>query len=219
VNIKWIGSPNYGYPRGTKGRKGYRPIAIVYHIMDGTLKGTDSWFRNPNAKASAHYGIGRNGEIHQYVKEEDAAWHAGAVRKPSWSLLKDYPHVNPNLITIGIEHEGKPGEPFTEEMFQATLALTREIIKRWNIPVDDEHLIGHYRIDSVNRPNDPGPTFPWERLFRELKGEDDAPEWKKEGVKWLKENELITSDWDPEAVVDMGTLGTILSRLRITGVK
>ena len=39
--IKWIGSPNKD-----KGREGYRPEAIVIHIMEGTLKGTDAWFSN-----------------------------------------------------------------------------------------------------------------------------------------------------------------------------
>jgi N-acetyl-anhydromuramyl-L-alanine amidase AmpD len=61
-------SPNFWV-----GRKGYRPEAIVIHIMDGTLIGTDSWFANHTSQVSAHYGIGKNGEIHQYVQENDTA--------------------------------------------------------------------------------------------------------------------------------------------------
>lgn len=38
MDIKWIRSPDKG-----KGRKGYRPEAIVIHIMDGTLAGTDRY--------------------------------------------------------------------------------------------------------------------------------------------------------------------------------
>jgi N-acetyl-anhydromuramyl-L-alanine amidase AmpD len=41
--------------------------------MDGTLAGTDAWFTNPASQVSAQYGIGKNGEVHQYVKEEDTA--------------------------------------------------------------------------------------------------------------------------------------------------
>ncbi len=53
-------SPNFWV-----GRKGYRPEAIVIHIMDGTLVGTDSWFANHTSQVSSHYGIGKNGEVHQ----------------------------------------------------------------------------------------------------------------------------------------------------------
>jgi hypothetical protein len=60
--ITWIGSCNK-----TPGRGGFRPEAIVIHIMEGTLGGTDDWFNNPASKVSAHYGIGRNGQVHQYV--------------------------------------------------------------------------------------------------------------------------------------------------------
>lgn len=35
--IQWIGSPNKD-----KRRDGFRPEAIVIHIMEGTLKGTDA---------------------------------------------------------------------------------------------------------------------------------------------------------------------------------
>src|SRR5881275_244407 len=90
------------------GRKGYSPIAIVVHIMEGTLSGTDSWFANPVSQVSAHYGLGKSGEVHQYVKETDTAWHAGRVNAPSWKLIKasGNKYINPNYYTIGIEHEG-----------------------------------------------------------------------------------------------------------------
>lgn len=48
LNIKWIGSPHK-----TKGRSGFRPEAVVVHIMEGTLAGTDSWFKKPASKVSA----------------------------------------------------------------------------------------------------------------------------------------------------------------------
>ena len=55
----------------TKGRSGQKPRAIVLHLMGGTLKGTDSWFRNPVAQASTHYGVGKKGEIYQWVLKAD----------------------------------------------------------------------------------------------------------------------------------------------------
>jgi N-acetyl-anhydromuramyl-L-alanine amidase AmpD len=60
--LQWIRSPNKD-----KGRERHRPEAIVIHIIEGTLKGTGSWFLNEESGVSAHYGIGKDGEIHQYV--------------------------------------------------------------------------------------------------------------------------------------------------------
>ena len=125
MNAKWVPSPNR-----TLGRRGFRPEAVVVHIMDGTLRGTDAWFRNRESKVSAHYGVGRNGEVHQYVREADAAWHAG--RKSSdapWGLLK--PGVNPNYYTIGIEHEERDDVDRTDAMYEASTTLVREICLRW----------------------------------------------------------------------------------------
>lgn len=143
----WKGSPNFW-----AGRKGQRSEAIVIHIMAGTLAGTDGWFNNPASQVSAHYGIGKNGEVHQYVKEEDAAWHAGITSQPSWKLLK--PNVNPNLYTIGIEHEGQPEDIWTDAMKQASTQLIKSACEQWQIPLDRDHIIGHYQL-TAKKPNDP----------------------------------------------------------------
>ncbi|MGH7505190.1 MAG: N-acetylmuramoyl-L-alanine amidase [Longimicrobiales bacterium] len=156
VVAKWIGSPNR-----SKGRGGFRPEAIVIHIMEGTLAGTDNWFLNPVSQVSAHYGVGRNGEIHQYVAEGDAAWHAGRVYGSEWSGRK--PRVNPNLYTIGIEHEGNANSEWPHAMYEASAALIREIAHRWSIPLDREHVIGHREIYA--RKTCPGSKVDLDRLI------------------------------------------------------
>lgn len=136
-------------PNFRRGRSGQRPIAIVIHIMEGSLSGTDAWFAADESGVSAHYGIGKKGEVHRYVREEDSAAHAGTVDRPSWPLLKlrdNGKPVNPNYYTIGIEHEGKAGEPFTEAMYEASSELIAAIAERWNIPVDSDHVITHHAI-------------------------------------------------------------------------
>jgi N-acetyl-anhydromuramyl-L-alanine amidase AmpD len=136
---KWIGSPNR-----TKGRDGFRPEAIVIHVMEGTLAGTDSWFVSPTSQVSAHYGIGKSGEVHQYVAESDAAWHAGRVWGSTWNRRRD--GVNPNLYTVGIEHEGTADSDWPDAMIEASATLVREIAHRWSIPIDRDHVIGHREI-------------------------------------------------------------------------
>ena len=140
----WKGSPNF-----TPGRGQFRPESIVIHIMDGTLIGTDAWFANPAAKASAHYGIGRDGAVHQYVQETDRAWHAGRIFEPTWMGLKVVPKngpLNPNSYTLGIEHEGMANDLWPDAMYAASAELVRTICDRWRIPIDRHHIIGHREI-------------------------------------------------------------------------
>lgn len=146
MNILQIPSPHF-----TSGRNGLSPIAIVIHIMEGTLSGTDSWFQDPDSKVSAHYGIGKNGEVHQYVQETDTAWHAGRVDHPSWKLIKTSggTFVNPNSYTIGIEHEGFADTDWTDAMYNASAELIRAISTRWNFLIDKDRVIGHREIYSL----------------------------------------------------------------------
>ena len=62
---------------------GNKPRIFVVHIMEGTLAGTDSWFRNPAAQVSAHFGAGRKGELYQWVGTTNRAWHAEAANSYS----------------------------------------------------------------------------------------------------------------------------------------
>lgn len=110
-NITWIGSPNH-----YNGRNGYTITHITLHIMVGHLTGTDSVFQHPNG-ASAHYGIGADGTIHQYVSENDGSW-------------SDANYAS-NNSTISIEHEGgMNGIPCTQACMDASAKLCADIAQR-----------------------------------------------------------------------------------------
>ncbi len=140
----WIGSPNF-----FKGRNNHVPMAIVVHIMDGTLTGTDAWFLDSASSLSAHYGIGKDGTVHHYVHECDTAFHAGIVHSPTWNLYD--PSINPNSVTVGIEHEGRSADVWPDAQKHASAQLIAEIAHRWNIPLDRQHVIGHRELDTVTR--------------------------------------------------------------------
>ena len=183
----WVGSPHH-----ESGRRGRHLSGIVCHIMEGSLAGCDSWFNNPASGVSAHYGIGKDGTIHQYVRDEDTAWANGKPNHPDLSIgwLNDLLSRggNPNHVTISIENEGFTGDEMPEAQYQANLALTRALLDENGLPPDDQHVIGHNRIDSRNRAHCPGTGFPWERLFADL----NAP------------SELVV---EPEGTTDAGGVG------------
>lgn len=110
--VKWIGSPNH-----YNGRNGYAVTHITLHIMVGHLTGTDSVFLNPGSQASAHYGIGANGSIHQYVSENDGSYSDANFAS--------------NNSTISIEHEGgMAGVPCTQACMDASARLCADIARR-----------------------------------------------------------------------------------------
>lgn len=77
-------------------RRGVAVNSIVLHFTaSAALAGTVQWFMNPEARVSAHYVIGRKGEIVQMVHESEKAWHAGDA------TLEGDPRVN--SMSIGIE--------------------------------------------------------------------------------------------------------------------
>lgn len=154
-------SPNF-----RRGRQGYSIIAIVNHITDGLMPGTLNWMLSTESKVSAHYLVTKTGRIIQMAADEDTAYAVGNVNHPTWSL---YNGSNPNNYTLSIEHEALSGEGLTEAQYQSTLALHWQLVSKWQIPVDRNHIIGHYVLDSINRLNDPGANFPWERLMSDLR--------------------------------------------------
>lgn len=167
MNINFAGAHPANY---RKGRGGLSPVAVVLHTMAGCMAGTRDWYKNPAAKASAHYGIGFDGAIDQYVSEDDSAYACGAINRPTWPLIGLMGGVNPNRWTINVELEGYPGDPITSAQMISLLWLVRDICGRHPIPMDGDRIVGHYRIDSVNRPECPGPRLDFNRLFIDLKG-------------------------------------------------
>lgn len=162
------------------GRDNHLAVAICNHRMgrsaDGsraTLSGTWGWFCNPKSEVSAHFGISFKGEVWQFVDLRNAAWANGPLENPDltldWLVQAIKGKVNPNNLTISIEHEGDSNDEMPEEQYQASLALHRWLIATQGIKPDRQHVIGHYQITGRSRANCPGRGFPWERLMNDLK--------------------------------------------------
>src|SRR5581483_5717053 len=100
----------------------------------------------PGTFSSAHYAIGVDGTVHQYVDEDNTAFHAGVVVNPTWTAIQ--PGQNPNFYTVGIELAGDPGEAITDAQYDAAAELIAEIAPRYQIAMDADHVILHSEIRS-----------------------------------------------------------------------
>lgn len=138
---------------------------IVIHDAETTYEGTIQIFQDPTAYVSAQYVIrSSDGQVTQMVENKNVAWNAG-----NWYI---------NTHAIGIEHEGFAIEGatwYSEQMYRASAKLVRYLARRYNIPLDRAHIIGH---DDVPGPTpsivpgmhwDPGPFWDWAR-YMELVG-------------------------------------------------
>lgn len=73
-------------------------MGVVLHIEQGTEAGTDAWFHNPAAQASAHFGNPKHTKgLDQFVDTDDKAW-AEMAGNSKW---------------ISVEHEGVAGDHLT----------------------------------------------------------------------------------------------------------
>jgi N-acetyl-anhydromuramyl-L-alanine amidase AmpD len=213
MNINFVGNKF----TNKSSRSGTKIIAIVNHITACSKDIAISWFTSSsNKESSCHYLVGKDGSICQFVEDNMKSWHAGIVQKPTAKIvLQDMKNINPNNYTIGIEHEGQTGDALTEAQYQATLWLHQQLISKYNIPVDGDHILGHYQIDGVNRKYCPGTGFPWGRLMTDLNNyfapKPQVQQWQIDAVKFLKDSKIITSDHDPNKLVTMGLFGFMMN--------
>jgi N-acetylmuramoyl-L-alanine amidase CwlA len=163
MDVKVIGCHPMNF---RSGREGLKPKAIVIHIIAGSQQSADNWFNNPASGVSAHYSVSKRGEIHQYVDSDDTAFHAGIVTSPRWVGIEYRPNgsfLNPNLYTLGIEHEGKPDDDWTDAMYDASSQLVQKLANIYAIPLDSNHVIRHCDIRSTKTC--PGPKADLNRII------------------------------------------------------
>ena len=152
--------------------RGATPVdRLVIHTMEGTLPGSEAWFKRGRAErdgktpTAAHYLIGRLGDVVQMVPDDRLCYHCGM-----W-----------NARSIGIEHEARiapwgvrlradgsvkpppyPAGEFPEAMLLASAEVVAILCRKYQIPVDRAHIVGHSEVPGASH-TDPGPDWPWDR--------------------------------------------------------
>ncbi|PLZ01625.1 1,6-anhydro-N-acetylmuramyl-L-alanine amidase AmpD [Burkholderia sp. WAC0059] len=105
-------------------------------------------------RVSAHFLIGRDGALVQFVSCNARAWHAGVSNFFGRERCNDF--------SIGIELEGSDTRAFEAAQYVTLAALVQALVARY--PIDA--LAGHSDI-APGRKTDPGPHFDWARLERD----------------------------------------------------
>lgn len=143
-------SPNRDYSTPFKG------MGVICHIATSNLSSNISWFMNPAADASSNFETAKDGTIIEFVEYPHSAYAHGVVNHPDTShpLIKAImaEGVNPNTRARSIEHEGEAGDRLTAAQIASTAWLIAWIAQEDGFPIDADHITGHFRIDSVNRP-------------------------------------------------------------------
>lgn len=137
---------------------------------------TPHWFaqEHPDRAGSTHYFVSYTGEIYQCVSEASAPIANGVLGKPypAWAD----PRVSLNRQTLSVEIEGYAANiretlVVGSVQWDALVRLVKNRATAYGIPLDREHIIGHYEV-SIDR-SDPGAGFPWDALIAALNEEDD----------------------------------------------
>lgn len=190
----WAPNDNYFF-----NRNGYKPAYIILHGTAGGISAPAiaSYFastQGTNNPTSSHYVIDQDGLIVQCVSETDGAWANGFISQghdPWWD-----PNINPNYITISIEHVKSAtdnSDSLTAPQQAASFTLIQHICQRWNIPMRAADaaggITGHFSIDPVNRSHCPGP-YPADALWAFLKGGNmNIPQgWSDDGTTLFAKN-------------------------------
>jgi len=121
----------------------------VVHTTDGSFEAAANWFERAESGVSAHYLVGLDGHVAQFVPDADTARHAGRVLRPTAAIASEAADDGINPFTIGVEFEddGDPlGVARPTAQYEAGARLLADIAARWEISLDRDHVVGHREV-------------------------------------------------------------------------
>lgn len=148
------------------GRYGWVPdMWVLHNTSTAGIRSPHHTFINSQNQVSAHFLIGTDGETRQYVDIRDGAWCNGTSTNPKkhsyyGNSLSQYirdRETNANYYTLSIEFVGATRAPLTLSQEEAAVELITEVNKDLKkiygkgVPVDREHIIGHYQVNPRNK--------------------------------------------------------------------
>jgi len=104
-------------------------------------------------RVSSHLLVRRDGELVQYVKFTDRAWHAGKSSYNGREACNDF--------SIGVELEGTDESPYAAAQYRTLADVVAALCAAYPA-LSPDRLVGHSDI-APGRKTDPGPAFDWAR--------------------------------------------------------
>jgi len=202
---------------------------VIHHTSENFAESLRLLTQPTGNPVSAHYLVPepddpsydrRRLRVYSLVPESRRAWHAGKSYWAGEEALNDrsigIEIVNVAYCTDAVGERVMPGpdEPlcffpdYSEEQIALVIDLLQGILKRYP-EIDPVDIVGHADI-APDRKVDPGPRFPWQRLFRAGIGA-----WYDEAVVleyWERFREQL-----PPVMVLQHALGVYGYRVEATG--
>lgn len=170
------------------------PDTLVIHFTAGSsLASSVDVLTNPENKVSAHFAVGRNGDIVQMLPTNLIAWHAGRSNYMGRSGYNHYSigieldnagqlekrddgvfkswfgklYAANEVVTAVHRNQYTPTHwhKYTDEQLARTFGLCKTLIEHHGITT----IVGHEEI-APRRKVDPGPAFPLDEFRAALRG-------------------------------------------------
>lgn len=116
-------------------------------------------------RVSSHLCIRRDGEVTQYVKFTERAWHAGQSSYDGREACNDF--------SIGVELEGTDTLAYDDLQYQSLAHVVAALCAAYP-RLTPTRMAGHSDI-APGRKTDPGPAFDWPHARRLIAGACAAP--------------------------------------------
>lgn len=145
---------------------------IVIHYTAGTTsKGAAlancKYYQNVNRQASAHYFVDAE-NIYRCVNDSDDSWHCGTKGKYYHPECRNSNSIGIEMCSDKVDDSTKNASDkdwyIKEEVISKTIELTKELMKKYNIP--SENVIRHY---DVTHKICPSPFVQNEKLWLDFK--------------------------------------------------
>jgi len=102
-------------------------------------------------KVSSHLVVARSGELTQYVKFTERAWHAGLSSYEGRPACNDF--------SVGVELEGTDTLPYEPIQYERLAQVIGALCAAYPA-LSPDRVVGHSDI-APERKTDPGPAFDW----------------------------------------------------------
>ncbi len=171
---------------------------IIHYTAGRSAESSVSWFKNPDAKASAHLVIGRDGSITQMVGFNRKAWHAGKSRwgdivglnshsigieldnagelthkaGGGWTAWFGKTYDDTDVVVANHKHDAPGTAPSGWHAYtEAQLDALMDVVAVLQAKYKFEAVLGHDDI-APGRKRDPGPAFPMASVTARHEGRD-----------------------------------------------